>query len=82
MSEKANTSNRGLLRTGIIGAAVTALCCVTPVLVILFGALGVSAWLGWIDIVLFALLAMFIALIVFALSRRRAGEPSADTGDR
>lgn len=74
-------SNRNLLRTGIVGAAITAICCVTPVLVIAFGALGVSAWLGWIDFVLFALLAMFIGIIIFALSRRRAGQPSAETRD-
>jgi mercuric ion transport protein len=82
VSEEAKLSNRNLLRTGIAGTVITAICCVTPVLVVLFGALGVSAWLGWIDFLLFPLLAAFIALTVFALSRRRAGEPSADTGDR
>jgi mercuric ion transport protein len=35
--------NRTLLRTGIVGTAVAALCCATPVLVILLGAVGLSA---------------------------------------
>ncbi len=74
-------SNRSLLRTGIVGAVITAICCVTPVLIILFGALGVSAWLGWIDLVLFPLLAAFIALIVFALNRRSAPPRVADQRD-
>ena len=74
-------SNRSLLRTGIVGTVVTAICCVTPVLVVLFGALGVSAWLGWIDLVLFPLLAAFIALTVIALSRRSAPPRVADQRD-
>lgn len=56
-----------LLTTGIVGAAVTAICCVTPLLVVLFGLLGVSAWLGWIDLILLPLLGLFIALTVYAL---------------
>jgi len=56
-----------LLTTGIVGAAVTAICCVTPLLVVLFGLLGVSAWLGWIDMILLPLLGLFIALTVYAL---------------
>jgi len=35
-----------LVRTGIIGAVVAALCCFTPVLVVLLGALGLSALTG------------------------------------
>lgn len=63
-------SNRKLLRTGLIGTGVIALCCFTPLLVVLFAAVGVSAWLTWIDWVLFPLLAAFILLTVYALSRR------------
>jgi mercuric ion transport protein len=63
--------NQCLLRTGIIGAVVTAVCCFTPVLVIALGALGLSAWLGWLDVVLFPLLALFIGLIALAVYRRR-----------
>ena len=74
-------SNRVLLRTGIAGTVITAICCVTPVLVILFGALGVSAWLGWIDLLLFPLLAAFIALTVFALRKQSAPTPLTDKGD-
>jgi mercuric ion transport protein len=62
---------RILLRTGIIGTVVTAVCCFTPVLVIAFGALGLSAWLGWLDVILFPLLALFIGLIALAVYRRR-----------
>ncbi len=62
---------RKLLGFGIGGTAVTAVCCFTPALVILLGGLGLSAWLAWMDYVLFPLLAAFIALTLFALMRSR-----------
>jgi mercuric ion transport protein len=64
-------NDKKLLRTGIVGSAVTALCCVTPVLVIVFGALGLSAVVGWLDYLLFPLLAVFLGLTGYALHRRR-----------
>lgn len=69
-------TNRKLLRTGIVGTVVTALCCFTPILVVAFGVLGVSAWLGWADYVLFPMLAMFIGLTVYAFARRRSAVDS------
>ena len=59
------------LRTGIIGTAIVALCCFTPVLVILFGAVGLAALVGYLDYVLFPALAFFIALTIYALWRRQ-----------
>jgi Membrane transport protein MerF len=46
-----------LLRVGIVGAAITALCCFTPVLVVLLGALGLATLTGYLDYVLFPALA-------------------------
>lgn len=64
--------NRTLLKTGIIGAALAALCCVTPILVILLGAAGLSAWVGWLDVVLMPALVVFGGVTAYALWRRRA----------
>ena len=36
-------NDQSLLRTGIIGAAITAICCFTPALVIGLGAVGYDA---------------------------------------
>lgn len=76
-------SNRNLLRTGIAGAVVTAICCVTPVLVIAFGILGVSAWLGWIDWLLFPMLGAFLLLTFYAwmMRSRAAGAADESTAD-
>ncbi|MBL6929247.1 MAG: mercury resistance system transport protein MerF [Rhodospirillales bacterium] len=65
------TKNNRLLGTGIVGAIISALCCFTPLLVIALGGLGLSAWLGWADYVLFPAMAGFMGLTVFALSRRK-----------
>lgn len=62
--------NDTLLRTGIVGTIVVALCCFTPILVVLLGVVGLSAVLGWIDYVLFPALAAFLALTAYALWRR------------
>ncbi len=63
--------DKKLLRTGIIGSVIVALCCFTPILVIAFGVLGLSAAVGWLDFVLFPMLAGFLGLTGFALYRRR-----------
>ena len=59
-----------LLGTGVIGTVIAALCCFTPLLVVLLSALGVSAWLGWLDYVLFPVMAAFMGITVYALWRR------------
>jgi mercuric ion transport protein len=61
-----------LLKIGIIGTVVAALCCFTPVLVVLLGAVGLSAAAGWLDYVLLPAPALFLGLTVFALWQRRS----------
>jgi len=60
-----------IIKTGITGSVVVAVCCFTPVLVVLLGAVGLSAWLGWLDFVLLSALALFLAIVVYGLWRRR-----------
>ena len=62
---------RTLMRTGVIGSAIAAVCCFTPVLVLLFAGLGLSAAIGWLDWVLLPALAFFLALTGYALWLRR-----------
>ena len=59
--------NKSLLKTGVIGAIIAALCCFTPILVIIFGVLGLSALVGYLDFVLFPLLGLFLIIIVVAI---------------
>jgi len=64
-------TNKNLLRTGIIGSIIAAICCFTPALVILFGAIGLSSLVGILDYVLLPSLAFFLAMTAYALWKRR-----------
>ena len=59
-----------LLWVGIIGSAIAALCCFTPVLVVLLGAVGLSAAVGYLDYVLLPALAVFIIITIYALLKK------------
>jgi mercuric ion transport protein len=61
----------GLLATGIIGTIAAVLCCTTPVLVVLFSAIGLSALTGYIDYAVFAAVLIFIGIVIYALVRRK-----------
>lgn len=56
-----------LMRIGVTGTVIAALCCFTPILVIVLAAAGFSAWAGYLDVVLLPMLAMFIGLTVYAV---------------
>ncbi len=64
-------NDRTLLRTGIIGSAVAAVCCFTPVLVLLVTAVGLSAVIGYLDYVLFPALGLFLALTAYSIYRMK-----------
>lgn len=70
--------NQRLLRLGVVGTVVAALCCFTPVLVVLFGAVGLSAVVGWLDYVLLPALAVFVGITVYALMRQRRVKTASD----
>ncbi|AQS50066.1 hypothetical protein BMG03_19265 (plasmid) [Thioclava nitratireducens] len=70
-SHTCSRKNDRLLKYGLIGAMVAALCCFTPILVVLLGAVGFSALLGWLDIVLLPTLVVFVGVTLYALWRRR-----------
>lgn len=71
-----------ILKTGLIGSVVTALCCFTPILVIALGFVGLSAWLGWIDYVLFPMLGAFLGLAAYGLWRRHHAAMRCATGNQ
>lgn len=58
---------------GGIGAAVAALCCATPILVVLLGVLGLGALTGYLDYVLLPALVLFLGMLVYGLSGPRIG---------
>lgn len=61
-----------MLTVGLIGALAAAICCFSPILVALLGAVGLSALTGHLDYVLLPAIVVFAALIIYALVRRKA----------
>ena len=60
-----------LLATGIIGFIVSMLGCVTPVLVALLAALGISGSIGWLDYLLLPAMVIFAVLAACAIVSRK-----------
>jgi mercuric ion transport protein len=63
--------DRTLITTGVVGSLIAAICCATPLLAILFGAVGLTAWLAKADYILIPVLIICLALVGFGLYRRR-----------
>jgi mercuric ion transport protein len=60
---------------GMIGAALTCLACLTPVLVLLLGAIGLGALTGRLDLILFPLLVGFAGFAVYRYRQVRRRKP-------
>ena len=65
-------ADKKLLKTGLIGSAVMAVCCFTPVLVLTMGAVGLSGLVGWwLDLLLLPALALFVLMAGYGFYRLR-----------
>ena len=65
-------TDRSLITTGAIGAALAAICCATPLLAVVLGGIGLSAWLAKADYIVIPVLLVGIALVGLGPYRRRA----------
>jgi len=65
-------NDRTLIGVGVTGTAIAALCCFTPVLVLLLGVAGLSAIVGYLDYILLPALIFFVALPVYGIRRPKA----------
>jgi mercuric ion transport protein len=74
-------NDQALIKTGIIGAVVAAVCCATPVLVIALGAVGLSALTGYLDFVLLPVLAVCLGMIGYGLYKRRQSAADCCSAD-
>ena len=63
-----------LVRVGIVGTVLVALCCFTPILVVGLAEVGLSALTGYLDVVLLPALAVFIGLTLYAVWRKRKAD--------
>ncbi|HEC60543.1 MAG TPA: mercury resistance system transport protein MerF [Methylophaga sp.] len=78
-------NNSTLLKMGIGGTILVALCCFTPILLILLGAVGLGALTGYLDYVLIPALIAFIGLTIYAVWRKQKADaccPPSRTGEK
>ncbi|SOB77189.1 mercuric ion transport protein [Marinobacter sp. LV10R510-11A] len=68
-----------LLRVSVIGTVLVALCCFTPILVILLGTVGLAALTGYLDYVLLPALVFFIGLTCYAVWRKKKHDACCDS---
>lgn len=68
-----------LLRVSVIGTVLVALCCFTPILVVLLAAVGLAGLTGYLDYVLFPALAFFIGLTCYAVWRKKKQDACCDS---
>ncbi|GGA10948.1 mercury resistance system transport protein MerF [Neptunicoccus cionae] len=62
-----NENSDRMLKWGVGGALFAALCCFTPLLVVVVAGVGLSAFSGWLDYALFPLLFFCLAVVAQAL---------------
>jgi mercuric ion transport protein len=59
---------------GVVDTAVVALCCFIPVLVIVLGIVGLTAWTPYLDYVLLPAFAMLLVITVLSYQKWRKSQ--------
>lgn len=75
-------NDRSLITTGAIGAALAAICCATPLLAVVLGGIGLSAWLAKAGYIVMPVLLLGVALVGLGLYRRHLATTCRDAGAR
>ena len=64
-------ADKGLLKVGIVGTIIAAICCFTPVLAVLLGSVGLSAAFGFLDYILLPALALFVDITLYSIMKTK-----------
>ena len=62
-------NNAWLLKTGLIGSIIAALCCSTPILAVLLGVVGFGWFVGYLDYVLVPVMIILLGLVGYVVWR-------------
>lgn len=63
-------SDRRLIGAGIAGVVLAAVCCATPIAVVVLGALGLAGLAGWVDPAVVVVALVGAGLIAYGVYRR------------
>lgn len=67
---------KSLLRIGLTGTLVAAVCCFTPFLVVLLAGVGLSALVGILDYILLPALGVFAGITGYAIWKLKSETPN------
>ena len=70
-------NDRSLIATGGIATILAAICCATPILAIILGGIGLTAWIAKADYVVLPVLFLGVVLVGFGLYRRQSAACAA-----
>ena len=70
-------TDRSLIASGAVGAALAAVCCATPLLAVVLGGVGLTAWLANADYVVIPVLLLGVAVLGVGLYRRHVAPGAA-----
>ena len=70
-------SDRSLIATGGVAAVLAAICCATPLLAVVLGAIGLTAWIAKADYVVLPVLLLGVVLVGVGLYRRQSATACA-----
>ena len=79
MKEKKSTDN--LIRTGILTAIASSLCCITPVLALFAGSTGLASTFSWLELLRPLLIGITLGVLGFAWYKKLKPTVSCDCED-
>ncbi|ESW63322.1 mercury transport protein [Mesorhizobium sp. C280B] len=65
-------SDRALVRAGVVGAILAAICCAAPLLAVGLPLAGLGAWLAGAGLVVLPLIGASLGLVAWGVHYRRA----------
>jgi len=71
MKKEAQSAKRAF-HAALLGSVVVAVCCFTPVLVVVFAAVGLSTFTPYLDYVLYPALAILLVLAIVSYRKWKA----------
>ncbi len=76
MNDSEHAKSKTMLKTGIAGSLIAAVCCFTPLLVIALAGVGLTGLVGGVDFVVFPIMFASLGVVAMALYIG-AGRPGA-----
>ncbi|KUM25589.1 mercury transport protein [Mesorhizobium loti] len=72
-------NDRALIRTGMAGAVIAAICCATPVLAMALPVVGLSTWLTGAGLVELSLAVACLGFVAWSVRHGRANVAFSNT---